>query len=177
MLQRRRNHATKFALGLAVVLGWAGQSFGVATATIVAPAPGSASVSRYDANAKANKQNSNVTYVALVENGYVKFEDASTVLGENGAVQTDTFVVQGQNIRDWCKVTIKAGSDEQHCTLVGVGDSKTATNFTVTMTACNTSTGEITFEVTSDADNGTPALSHINFEIGVTPPSSKEAVD
>ena len=122
-------------------------------------------------------------YYVVVINGdpnIIKFEDCEDEygneynLGEDGLVQTDTFVIRA--IGGSVKVTTvtKAGGGEATSILHGIGDSVIDDNgFTITLVDIVDIGGdekEYTITVTSDdvpgGHGGTKALSHVEFDFG-----------
>ncbi len=91
----------------------------------------------------------------------VKFGDASTGLGEDGAHQTDEFVIQVSDADTSVDVTTKAATSEDTVTLNGAGDSASdALGFEIALVSISGAT--YTFAVES-VDNP-HALSHVVFE-------------
>jgi len=107
-----------------------------------------------------------VTYV-VVQDGVnrVKFEDAATGLGEDGAVQTDRFTMTVQGTAESVTVTTKAGRQSATSTLppqVGATTLDTL-GFRVTVEAISED-NVYTLSVTSEAN--AHALSHVEFDFG-----------
>ncbi|MFY1111498.1 MAG: hypothetical protein AB3K77_07455 [Methanosarcinaceae archaeon] len=108
----------------------------------------------------------------------IKFEGATNStggednLGEDGAVETDTFKIRTDKDVSSVNVTTKAGTGEVTTTLP-VGGSATDTNgFTIGLSQTDNGDGTYTyaFTVTSDNNSGTAALSNIKFDFCITPP-------
>lgn len=75
---------------------------------VTSPSAGTASVVR----AGEDGSQSPMTYTVVRDsNNTVKFEDASRGLGEDGAIESDLFVIQVQNAGDTVRVETKAGRD------------------------------------------------------------------
>ena len=186
MLQRHRNRTTKFALGLALVLCWSGQSIaapggnggnnvtpGETLGGDLATITGAEPVSRAE-----NSSNSTMPYVVLHEFGAIKFEDATVGLGENGTEQTDTFVITADNGGNRVEVIVKASTASDVVTLnldpdntiLATGD---ALGFDVT--ASINDDGDYIITISSDADTA-HALSHTTITIAAapSPPTSDE---
>ena len=104
----------------------------------------------------------------------VKFEDCiPDGLGEDGEIETDTFVIIVSDGITAVLVTTVAGVNKDSIILQGVGDTIVDDNgFTITLVSITDLGGgqkEYTFEVTSDdieGGQGSPALSHIEFDFG-----------
>jgi hypothetical protein len=104
----------------------------------------------------------------------VRLENLIPNLGEDGLMQTDTFVITVMSGSTTVDVTIttKAGSTppEGASTTIVLGETVTdLLNFTLSfINAVDIGGGltEYTFEITSDDDTGTSALSHIDFDFG-----------
>jgi hypothetical protein len=130
-------------------------------------------------------------FTELTDDGCVKFEDAEyeadvdvweeACLGEDGAVETDTFVVTATGtIAADITVTVKAGrgKDSQlFDTIPNTGGTVTIHGFTIELTVDG---DEYTFTVTSDGEDATAALSYIEFCFGsgatVDDPGDEELV-
>jgi hypothetical protein len=102
----------------------------------------------------------------------VRLENLLPNLGEDGLIQTDTFVItvlSGSTTVD-VTITTKAGNDppEGASTTIVLGETVTdILNFTLTFFDAVEIGGGLTeyyFYITSDDDTGTNALSHIDFE-------------
>lgn len=154
MLNRYRNHTTRFALGLAVVLS--GSSLSLAApggnggggpptnnsgmdtevalinaaftsfqATVSAPAAGTASCDRSE-NGATTPEN----YVVEQGSGMIRFMDSTTGLGDNGVTQTDEFVITTDHATAKIAVVIKANTDTSSVIkLCGVGNTVLASNY------------------------------------------------
>jgi hypothetical protein len=125
-----------------------------------------------------------VYYVVVIDEvNTIKFEDCEDEygneynLGEDGLVQTDTFVIRAIGGSVKVKTITKAGggqSGEAESTLYGIGSSVVDDNgFTITLEDIVDIGGgekEYTITVTSDdipgGHGGTKALSHVEFNFG-----------
>lgn len=94
----------------------------------------------------------------------VKYEDASTGLGENRRVETDMFVIRVREGGDSVTVTTKAGRGIA-TSISGLGDEKLDDNgFRIRLASIVDESPDVrvyTLEVTSESN--TRALSHIEF--------------
>lgn len=190
MFQRYRRYTVKFILGLAVVLGWSSQSMGLATALITAPSDGTVTITRTtDSTDTLNSGQGNgngggnlitsVTYECLREGNSVKFENAPTGLGEDGAAETDIFEIAFEHGRDCVEIYIKAGtvSNTEPVRLsTEYPSEEVIPGFTATLTAFNVdSSNNGTCTVTISSENAPAALS--NCWIKVYAPPLKEGAD
>lgn len=110
----------------------------------------------------------------------VKFESCKYAngekanLGEDGMVETDTFVINVSGGVEAVRVKTKAGQKWGYSNLIGIGDTTVDANgFTITLVNVTDIEGgqkQYTFTVTSDnvpgGDCGTKALSNIKFDFG-----------
>jgi len=113
--------------------------------------------------------------VALAGN-IVKFEDSEPeVLGEDGEVETDTFIITVLGGSLTVTVGTKAGSDpEEWSTLTGIGDTVVdSKGFTITIEdIVDIGGGKKNYIITITSDDvpgghgGTKALSHTTFDFG-----------
>ena len=114
----------------------------------------------------------------------IKFEDAKYAnghkadLGEDGKVETDTFIINVSNGFDAVRVKLKTGGQcggkYSYSNLIGEGDSTTdSQGFTITLVDITDLGGGInqyTITITSDDKDGgkcgTKAMSHVKFDFG-----------
>ncbi len=114
--------------------------------------------------------------VVAVAGNIVKFEDCEPDgLGEDGEVETDTFVITVLGGSLTVTVGTKAGSDpEEWSTLTGIGDTVVdSKGFTITIEdIVDIGGGENNYIISITSDNvpggggGTKALSHTTFDFG-----------
>ncbi len=90
-------------LGAMIVAGLAGLSV-AADPVVLSPDDETATVTRTEGDLEGS-----VTYVVERRDGWIKFEDAEQGLGEDGAIQTDTFVMHVAGAGDTVHVKTKAG--------------------------------------------------------------------
>jgi len=149
-------------------------SGGETSSVVVYPADGSTiSVPRYD-------HASGITGLGyyFIEHLYgsrlVRLENLVPNLGEDGMIQTDTFVltVMSGSVTVDVTVTTKAGSTppEGVTTTLNLGDTYTdSLGFTLSfidVTDIGGGMKEYSFDITSDDESVTKALSHIDFDFG-----------
>jgi hypothetical protein len=104
----------------------------------------------------------------------VKFEDAvdyegyEDSLGEDGAMETEYYVVSVENACDSVNVLIKAGKGKSGATITGDSGSETVGDFLLEWTRTGDA-GDYTynFALTSDDDNKTKALGYILFDFSM----------
>lgn len=107
----------------------------------------------------AGDQTAPVQYVVLRNGASVKYEDAPEGLGEDGASQTDTFVIRVRNAGDSVTVETKAARNLA-TSISGVGDSHLDANgFRVSLVSID---GEY-YTITVKSEGARYALSHVTF--------------
>jgi len=139
-------------MAFAVGPAWAGDG-----TTVTSPESGSDTVVRTGDNGLFP-----MDYVVVRDsNNTVKFEDATVGLGEDGAIESDLFVIQVENAGDTVRVETKAGRDVSEW-ISGESDSDIDDNgFHCELVSIEGSTYTLRLTSTEAVDS---ALSHVTFE-------------
>ena len=139
------------ALAVASIPAWAGEI------SVTSPQAGSTSVTRTD---DAGNQ-SQMPYVVVRDStNTVKYEDATLGLGEDGAIESDLFVINVANAGDTVRVETKAGRDTAEW-VSGESDSDVDDNgFMVEVVSISGNTYTLRLSSTPAVEE---ALSHVTF--------------
>ncbi len=162
-MARKKNNRLSWTLGLGIVLSL-GLGEARANAVIVSPDEGTTQVIRVYDDSSAGL----VTYVVVRDDDTsVKYQDAPVGLGEDGAVETDVFVITADSGGDSVTVETKASPETATVTVTGVGDSQlNDLGFRVDLIGIAGDT--YTLAITSEGVDH--ALSHVTFTIAEAEP-------
>lgn len=123
---------------------------------VLAPSTNSATVKRVIHGPETVKT---MDYVVERGTDSIKYEGASTGLGENGVKMTDTFVIRVANAGDSVTVVTKAAKDLA-TSVSGVGDSHVDDNgFLISLVSIE---GEV-YTITLRSESASHALSNVTF--------------
>lgn len=134
----------------------AGPVWASGNTAVTSPGEGTASVARTDDDGDAL-----MAYLVVQDNDHtIKYEDATVGLGEDGAIESDLFVIEVENAGDTVRVETKAGQGVAEW-ISGEGDSNVDANgFLIELVSISGTTYTLRLSSTSDVDE---ALSHVTF--------------
>ena len=155
-MNRRIKPKLMAIVGAVAVALAAGPVWASGAATVTSPGAGSASVVRTDDDGDAH-----MAYEVVQDSANsIKYEDATVGLGEDGAIESDLFVIEVENAGDTVRVETKAGQDVAEW-ISGESDSNVDANgFHVELVSVSGTTYTLRLSSTTDVEE---ALSHVTF--------------